>query len=122
MTDSISFSFCWSEALGRAINKRAVEPYPIACWPSSDDHKALAAAINVGIDSHLEAVSFATGTDHRGAPRYTIEPESVAVLVRRLLEGDGISSELSADEQGKLQEAMNDLASGICSTLEIELI
>jgi len=116
-TTTESFSACWSDRLGQAINKRSAEPYPIACWPNSDDFKVLAAAINVGIDSHLEAVSFTQDTDYRGAPRFWIAAESLSILVRRLLNGDGI-----ADDDEALWDASQDLASGICSTLDIELI
>lgn len=117
-TTSVSFTACWSDRLGQAINERSSEPYPIACWPSSQDHQALAAAVNVGIDSHLEAVSFTVDTDHRGAPRYWIAPESLSTLVRRLLDGDGITE----DSNEELWAASQDLASGICQTLDIELI
>lgn len=115
----ISFSAIWSERLKQAIDERSTEPYPIACWPNSEDHQALAAAINVGIDSHLEAIQFTVDTDHRGAPRYWIAAESLSVLIRRLLDGD---SQNAAAEDDDLWEAQQSLASGICDTLNIELI
>lgn len=115
----LSFSFCWSDRLGAEILKRAGDdPYPIACWQFSEEFAALAAAVNVGIDSHLEAIRFDQGTDHRGAPRFEIAPDSLPVLVRRLLDGDGITGEDSED----LWEWSHSLASGICETLGLELV
>jgi hypothetical protein len=118
-TTPISFSAIWSERLKQAIDERSIEPYPIACWPNSEDHQALAAAVNVGIDSHLEAVHFTVDTDRRGAPRYWIAADSLSVLIRRLLDGD---SDLEAAADDELWEVQQSLASGICSTLGIELV
>lgn len=112
-----SFSAMWSDRLGDALRLACTEPYPISCWPGSEDFQALATAINVGIDAHLEAVTFEQGADHRGAPRFTIAVESLPVLIRRLLEGDGIA----ADDEEAWNSAL-DLASGICQTLNIELV
>ena len=107
----------WSDRLGAAILDRCVEPYPIACWSSSDDFDAIKTAVNVGIDSHLEAITFEQDSDYRGAPRFTFEPASLPVLVRRLLDGDGI-----AEDDDEAWDKAADLASGICSTLRIELV
>lgn len=123
-TTPVSFSACWSDCLGQAINERSNEAYPIACWPNSRDHQALAAAVNVGIDAHLEAVFFTIDTDHRNAPRYWIAPDSLSTLVRRLLDGDGITSDGITEDsiEEELWDASQDLASGICQTLGIELV
>jgi hypothetical protein len=115
----VSFSACWSDRLGAEINKRCANDgaYPIACWPGSDDFAAFQKAVMVGIDSCLEAIEFEQGTDRRGAPKFSLAPASVAVLVRRLLNGDGIAAD--ADNEW---DAAYRLADGICETLDIELI
>ena len=71
---------------------------------------AICAAINQGIDSHLEAVEFTPeyNVAPHGRARITLAPKSVRVLVRRLMESES--------------EAAQSLASSICETLDIELI
>jgi hypothetical protein len=89
---------------------------------AAEDRQKVIAAVNQGIDSHLEACfvpfrgdSFRLETPQgiRGkisGPRLecTVSPQSLPVLVRRLMESDDESAE--------------SLASDICPTLEIELI
>lgn len=104
----ISFSAMWTDALGEAIKARALEPYPVEMHNGSEDLQAIAAAVNQGIDSHLEAVQFAESAGSHGRRRFVFEPASVAVLVRRLMESG--------------EENAESLASGICETLGIELI
>lgn len=118
----ITLSCDWSSRLRREILERQRDPYVISCWEFSEDWKALAAAVNVGIDSHLEAVHFKADRDNRGAPRFSIEPESLPVLVRRLLEGDGwLEADYEIDPE-TLEEWQRDLACSICETLDIELM
>ena len=88
----------------------------------AEDRQKAIAAVNQGIDSHLEACfvpgrgdSFRLETPQgtRGkisGPRLecTVSPQSLPVLVRRLMESDDESAE--------------SVASDICQTLEIELI
>jgi hypothetical protein len=116
-----TFSFFWTEKLGVAIAAAA----PKSGYRMSlvrEDHHAVIAAVNQGIDSHLEACFVPARGDHfrfrtpagiRGrisGPRLEcrVSPQSLPVLVHRLME--------SRDEQAA------SLASSICQTLEIELI
>lgn len=98
------FSAMWSDKLGTAIDAASTEPYPIEMH-NGDDFAALCLAVNQGIDSHLEAIDFKQSVGGYGRTRITLEPQSVSVLVRRLLE-DGDDA----------------LAGGICQTLGIELV
>jgi hypothetical protein len=88
----------------------------------AEDHQKVIAAVNQGIDAYPEACfvprrgdsfKFQTPKGIRGrisGPRLEckVSPESLPVLIRRLME--------SGDEQAE------SLASSICQTLEIELI
>jgi hypothetical protein len=76
--------------------------------PGGDDYQAFADAVGQGIDSHLEAVSFTQEPGAHGRVKFTVAPESMPVLVRRLLESGN--------------EHAESLAGSICTTLEIELI
>lgn len=118
----ITLSCEWSRQLRNELLRRQLNDYVISCWPSSEEWKALAAAINVGIDSHLEAVMFKADKDERGAPRFSIDRKSLPTLVRRLLEGDGwLEADFEVDPE-TLDEWQSDLATGICETLNIELM
>jgi hypothetical protein len=103
----ISFDAMWTEKLGEAIKERSTDPYPIEMHPGND-YKALAEAINQGIDSHLEAVACKQSPGSHGRSRIVIEPQTLHVLVRRLMESGNEDAE--------------SLASGICEPLDIELI
>ena len=103
-----SFSHMWTDELGEAIKAANTEPYPMSLV--SDDAKAVIEAVNQGIDAYLEACfipdrgdSFETNGNRLEC---SVSPESLPVLVRRLLE--------NGDETG--------IASGICQTIDIELI
>ena len=102
------FSAMWSDALGKAIAQQCKEPYQMDL--AGQDAVACRNAVNQGIDSHLEACfcpelgdSFRVDGSRLSG---TLSPQSLPVLVRRLLE--------AGDEGG--------LASSICETLDIELI
>ena len=116
-----TFSFGWSDKLHAAIAQAA----PRRGYPMSlvgEDRHAVIAAVNQGIDAHLEACFVPARGDRfrmqtppgiRGrisGPRLEcrVSPQSLPVLLRRLLE--------SGDETAE------SLASGICQTLDIELI
>ena len=116
-----TFSLMWTEHLGSTIARAA----PRRGYPMSlvgDDRHAVIAAVNQGIDAHLEACFVPARGDRfrmqtppgiRGrvsGPRLEcqVSPQSLPVLLRRLLE--------SGDETAE------SLASGICQTLDIELI
>ncbi len=116
-----TFSLMWTENLGAAVARAA----PRRGYPMSlvgDDRHAVIAAVNQGIDAHLEACfipargdcfQMKTPPGIRGrisGPRLEcrVSPQSLPVLLRRLLE--------SGDETAE------SLASGICQTLNIELI
>jgi hypothetical protein len=102
----------WSDKLGEAVKACAKEQcpdgYPMEFHGGSDDYDAFEAAVEQGIDSYLEAVEFKQGTGQYHRARFVVTPETLHVLVRRLLESDN--------------EHANSLASSICETLEIELI
>jgi hypothetical protein len=103
----VSFSAMWSDQLGAEIKRRSLTPYPIECHQGADWY-ATAAAINQGIDSHLEAIQYTRTIGSYGRERVVFNPESVPVLVRRLMESDDDNAQ--------------SLASSICETLGIELI
>lgn len=103
-----TFSFYWSDKLGAAIAKASRQPYPIECHRNSGEFNSILYAVNQGIDSHLQALHFTQGAGEDGRVKLTFAPESVAVLVRRLME--------SEDEESQ------QLAGDICGTLGIELI
>ena len=116
-----TFSFGWSDELRVAITRAA----PRRGYPMSlvgEDRHAVIAAVNQGIDAHLETCFVPDRGDRfrmqipqgiRGwisGPRLEcrVSPQSLPVLLRRLLE--------SGDETAE------SLASGICQTLDVELI
>ncbi len=103
----VSFSAMWTDKLGEEINRRSISPYPIECH-LGEDFESLSNAINQGIDSRLEAIFFKHSIGNYGRQRVVIEPKSVSVLVRRLMESGSAPAEL--------------LASSICGTLGIEVI
>jgi len=103
-----TFSAYWTDALGTAIGNASVKPYPIECHNDSLDFHAIQGAVNQGIDSHLEAIMFQESKGSEGRRKFTFEPASVPVLVRRLMESGN--------------EHTLDLASAICETLGIELV
>jgi len=105
-----TFSAYWTDDLGKAIAAASTEPYRLRACPG--DAKHIEAAINQGIDSHLEACfipdrgdSYQWGDTHL---KCKISPESFPVLIRRLMESD------SDDAQS--------LAFSLCDSLDIELI
>lgn len=102
------FSAYWTPALGAAICAQAPIAYDMTLV--GEDAKAAHAAVNQGIDSHLEACNVPARGDsfkvNGSRLECVVSRESLPVLVRRLLE--------AGDENG--------LASGICSTLGIELV
>jgi len=116
-----TFSFIWTDKLGVAIARAA----PKAGYPMSlvgKDQQTVIAAVNQAIDWRLEACfvqargdrfKFQTPEGIRGSIsgvrlECNVSPQSLPVLVRRLIE--------SGDE------AAGALASSICQTLDIELI
>jgi len=115
------FSFLWTDQLGVAIAKAAPKRgYSMSLV--GEDQPTVIAAVNQGIDSHLEACYVpARGDSFRlrtppgirgriSGPRLECRAsaQSLPVLIRRLME--------SEDEQAE------SLASSICQTLKIELI
>lgn len=96
----------WSEELGKAVKEAMTEPYLMSL--AGVDRTDCMKAVNQGIDSHLEACFVPERGDKfqdDGAKLIClISPESMPVLIRRLLENG------------------SDLASCICYTLNIELV
>ena len=105
-----SFSCMWSEKLGKAIKEAAPEIYTMSLV--GDDKQPVISAVNQGIDAYLGACYIKERGDSYEDTGYRLEckvsKESLPVLIRRLIDLD--------DEYG------TSLASGICSTLDIELI
>ena len=75
---------------------------------TADDLKTISAAVNKGIDSRLEACFVPERGDKQIGNKLIFSPESLIVLIRRLL------------ESGEIEQM--ELASSICFTLEVELI
>jgi hypothetical protein len=115
------FSAVWSEELGAAIAAAApIEGYTMSLV--GEDGRAVIAAVNQGIDAHLEACFVLDRGDRYGglaapnvskkAPATRLEcvvsPESLVTLVRRLMQADDPVAE--------------SLAAGICQTLDLELV
>lgn len=103
-----SFSAMWTNKLEAEIKRRSVEPYPLEFHHGTDDFESFKAAVAQGIDSHLEAIFFEQGNGMSGRLKFTVSADTLHVLIRRLMESG--------------EENAESLASGICSTLEIELI
>jgi len=104
---TLTLSAYWSDELGKIINSRSLKAYPME-FHNGKDWQAIVAAINQGIDSHLQAVEFTQGNGEHGRNKVTLAPQSVSVLVRRLFEAGTDESET--------------LARDICGTLDIELV
>lgn len=104
-----TFSAMWSDDLGRAIAANAPSRYRMELV--GEDLVACQQAVNQGIDAYLEACFVPTRgdsyEDRGGRLACLVSRESLPCLVRRLLEGD---------------DAGMSLASGICSTIDIELV
>jgi hypothetical protein len=110
------FSAYWTEELGKAILAEAPDSYPMDLVMT--DAEVVKAAVNQGIDSHLEACfipaigdSYTVTEGGRFCERRLackVSRESLPVLVRRLMESGN--------------EHAESLASCICETIGIELI
>ena len=116
-----TFSFIWTDKLRAEIGQAAPQR-GYAMSLVGEDRQAVIAAVNQGIDAHLEACFVPARGDRfrlqtpagiRGrisGPRLEchVSPQSLPVLIRRLMESG--------------EEEAESLAAGICQTLEIELI
>ena len=100
--------------LKRRIAAEQTDHYRIEC--GSEDYKVLAEAWNMGIDSHLEALTERSSLSSPFSKAvFHIHPEELPVLVRRLFKiAEGEDHE---DEDGP---ALG-LATGILYTLNIEV-
>ena len=107
----------WTEALGAYIKlvvaRECPEGYRIVS-KCSDEQNALIEAWNEGIDSHLEGFTQSSCCGEHGVLFLRMHPTELHILVRRLMTHE-YGSEV-------LKDAADSLASGICCTLEIELI
>lgn len=110
-----TFTATWTDKLQTAVATAAAalnHPYVITCPTQGEDYKAITAAVNQGIDAHLEACFVPARGDrfvHAGSRlECSLSAQSLPVLVRRLLESDS--------------EPANLIAISICQTLDIELI
>jgi hypothetical protein len=85
------------------------EPYTMSLT-GTDESQAVVAAVNQGIDSHLEACFCpGRGDSYQGGERkagtyvlcrtleFTVSPESLPTLLRRLCEGDDAGMSLASD-------------------------
>ena len=84
------------------------EGYPIECHQGSEDFESIQSAVNQGIDAHLTAIRFDEFDGQYGKRGFRFDPESLAVLCRRLTDSGEENSE--------------SLCSGILETLDIEEI
>lgn len=114
----------FTDQLKQLLLQRCTEPLPMSFPSGSCDANAIAKVVNLGIDSHLEAVLCAHNWDIKEVGPYklarlevTVEPASVPVLVRRLMEpwNHGITDEDERDE-------WTGLARDICYIHQIELM
>lgn len=111
-----TFSAFYTDELGEAIKDAAINQCPDGFNLSTAnpaEYNAIALAWNQGIDSYLEAITNRStvkfNTNQLGTrTHFSIHPEEVHVLVRRLLELE--------------TEGAEDLAHDICTSLNIELV
>jgi len=99
-----SFGDCPDEVIRAACAAQCPNGYPmlIRC---KDEWRAIAAAWNQGIDSHLEALTQRSSADHTTG-KVNVHPDELHVLLRRLYES-------GEDEAWSLR-------SDILQTLDIE--
>lgn len=102
----ITLSAYWSDALEAAIKEASTVPYLLSFGMQSEDYRSFEKAIAQGIDSHLEVVSF-----KQNGMTFTVSPDTMHVLVRRLM--------TQGDETDENSEAFG---TAICETLGIELV
>lgn len=92
------------EEFYKLLRERAekyTDPYRIACWSFSEEHKALRRIGRVP-----------SALDTRGAPEFRFDPRRLELLVRRLF--------VEFDSTG--DEIFYSLASSIAETLRLELV
>ena len=117
-----TFSAFYTDQLGAEIKNRANKQCPNGfniSTRSESEYDAIARAWNQGIDSHLEAITERSSTIQTdGRAYFTIHPDELHVLVRRLME-DPENETWDASRENPPGE---DLAFGICNVLGITLI
>ncbi len=101
---SYDYGACPDDVIRKACNEQCPDGYPMTIR-SKDEWRAIAAAWNRGIDSHLEALTQRSRADHTTG-EVRVHPDELHVLLRRLYEAD-------------TEEAWG-LRSAILSTLDIE--
>jgi hypothetical protein len=97
-----SFGMCPDEVIKQAAIAQCPNGYPMKIVDQTE-WKAIADAVNMGIDSHLEAITERSTFNNGFA---NVHPEELHVLLRRLYEAE--------NEDGW------DLRGAILSTLDIE--
>lgn len=125
---SITYITKWSDKLVPAIKQAMADEqltaYSISTGNDSELKRCLVAAIDDQlIDSHLEAVRFEESIDRRGlgfdCPVFHFDPDSLAVLVRRLCQP--LPKHWDSFPNGKAETSLGDemqaLASSILDTL-----
>lgn len=111
---SLIFNGWWTDELGEVIKQQAAAQCPQGLnysTMSETEYAAIAAAVNQGIDSYLEAVTpkVVHRNERLGTRAVMVFPANqVHTLVRRLLN--------KGDEQSE------DLARSFCFCLDIELV
>lgn len=105
-----TISAIYTPELEAAIKSHAshLPIYPVECHEFSEDFEAIRDAISQGIDSHLEAIRFTEFSGQYGKRGLAFNPETLHVLIRRLMESEN--------------DAAQSLASAICETIGVELI
>lgn len=106
-----------------AMAREGLSHYRIGFGADRELQAAITAAINQGIDAHLEAVAFVEGSEDRGlymGSTVSVTAETLPVLVRRLAEPLPRHWDLLVEGTDEcLGEVMQRLAAEILGTLEI---
>lgn len=91
-----------------AFAAQGIATFPVEMHEHSKEFAALQSAINVGIDSHLEAVRFEKFAGSYGRRGFRFGPPALRTLVRRLVDSGSDEAE--------------SLASGIVASLGLEWV
>jgi hypothetical protein len=100
------------EIIRKRVEEKCPDGYPMSLPVNSDDAKLIRQVVNVGIDSHLEAITnarFATECTSMGSRLHCVfAPNDMNVLLRRLYEhwdvhGDENALLLRKDILGSLE-------------------
>lgn len=125
MTTFYNFTPALALAIRKGLDDQGIDNYRIGFGADTQLLDTVKAAINQGIDAHLEAVVFTQTMENRGPfeekPVIRIQAESVPTFVRRLAEPLQAHEDTEPDEDGQtMGDRMRALAVDILATLKIE--